>query len=41
MFNLYKFEQKLKQQKEFEEAASAEAQAKFEKKISKRLAVTM
>jgi hypothetical protein len=35
MFNLYKFEQKLKQQKEFEEAASAEAQAKFEKKFSK------
>lgn len=35
MFNLYKFEQKLKEQKEFEEAASAEAQAKFEKKMSK------
>jgi hypothetical protein len=37
MFNLYKFEQKLKEQKEFEEAASLEAQAKFEKKMSKLL----
>ena len=34
MFNLYKFEQKLKLQKEFEEAVSADAQAKFERKLS-------
>ena len=41
MFNLYKFEQKLKLQKEFEEAASAEAQAKFEKKLSTWITSTL
>lgn len=35
MFNLYKFEQKLKLQKDLEVQASAEAQAKFEKKLCK------
>jgi hypothetical protein len=40
MFNLYKFEQKLKLQKEFEEAASAGAQAKFELKISNAYSLT-
>ncbi len=41
MFNLYKFEQKLKLQKEFEEAASAEAQAKFKKKLSTLIPISL